>query len=114
MTTFDAAWYTQDRRCHHPNIPLHFHYLIDHQESNDHHGDWYYPTLGYVLFALVESFGSVSITIFWAFANSHLTLETAERHYGSIVALAQMGAIAGSTLSALSGRRRQQQEQDDE
>jgi len=79
--------------------------------GDDGHGDWYYPTLGYVLFALVESFGSVSITIFWAFANSHLTLETAERHYGSIVALAQMGAIAGSTLSAVSGRRKKQDEQ---
>ena len=72
----------------------------------DGHDNWYYPCLGYILFALVESFGSVSITIFWAFANSHLTLETAERHYGSIVALAQMGAIAGSTLSAILGRRK--------
>ncbi|KAL7533626.1 hypothetical protein ACHAXR_005352 [Thalassiosira sp. AJA248-18] len=71
--------------------------------------NWYYPTLGYVLFALIESFGSVSITIFWAFANSHLTLETAERHYGSIVALAQAGAISGSTLSAVLGRRRGEQ-----
>jgi ATP/ADP translocase len=81
-------------------------------EQQQHYGDWYYPTLGYVLFALVESFGSVSITIFWAFANSHLTLEAAERHYGTIVAVAQMGAIAGSTLSAVLGRRRQQPEND--
>ena len=68
-------------------------------------GDWYYPVLGYALFTLIESYGSVSITIFWAFANSHLTLEAAERHYGSIIALAQAGAIAGSTLSAVLGRR---------
>lgn len=68
--------------------------------------EWYYPTLGYVLFALIESFGSVSITLFWAFANSHLTLEAAERHYGSIVAVAQAGAIGGSTLSAVMGSRR--------
>jgi ATP/ADP translocase len=67
-------------------------------------GGWYYPTLGYVLFALIESYGSVSITIFWAFANSHLTLEAAERHYGSTVALAQMGAIGGSTLVTILGR----------
>ena len=86
---------------------------VDNDGDGHHYGDWYYPTLGYVLFALVESFGSVSITIFWAFANSHLTLETAERHYGSIVALAQMGAIAGSTLSAVSGRRRSQHQVDD-
>ncbi|KAL7461334.1 hypothetical protein ACHAXS_001752 [Conticribra weissflogii] len=68
--------------------------------------EWYYPALGYTLFALIESFGSVSITIFWAFANSHLTLEAAERHYGSIVAVAQAGAISGSTLSAVLGSRR--------
>ena len=83
-------------------------------DEGHHYGDWYYPTLGYVLFALVESFGSVSITIFWAFANSHLTLESAERHYGSIVALAQMGAIAGSTLSAVSGGRRSTQQDDEQ
>lgn len=68
--------------------------------------DWYYPFLGYALYALIESFGSVSITIFWAFANSHLTLEAAERHYGSIVAVAQAGAICGSTMSAVLGSRR--------
>lgn len=68
-------------------------------------GGWYYPTLGYVLFALIESYGSVSITIFWAFANSHLTLEAAERHYGSTVALAQIGAIGGSTLVTILGRK---------
>lgn len=74
--------------------------------NSETHGDWYYPSLGYILFALIESYGSVSITIFWAFANSHLTLETAERHYGSIVAVAQAGAIGGSTLSAILGSRR--------
>lgn len=74
--------------------------------SNTPRNDWYYPFLGYALFALIESFGSVSITIFWAFANSHLTLEAAERHYGSIVAVAQAGAICGSTLSTVLGSRR--------
>jgi len=67
---------------------------------------WYYTVLGYAFFALVESYGSVSITLFWSFANSHLTLEAAERHYGSTVALAQAGAIGGSTLVAVLGRRR--------
>ena len=66
---------------------------------------WYYPTMGYILFALIESYGSVSITIFWAFTNSHLTLEAAERHYGSTVALAQLGAIGGSTLVTILGRK---------
>jgi len=80
----------------------------DNGNDGSSHANWYYPALGYMLFALVESFGSVSITIFWAFTNSHLTLEAAERHYGSIVAVAQAGAIGGSTLSAILGRRKDQ------
>lgn len=89
----------------HPNVPMN-------EGSEDVFADglgnreWYYPALGYTLFALIESFGSVSITIFWAFTNSHLTLEAAERHYGSIVAVAQAGAISGSTLSTVMGSRR--------
>lgn len=86
----------------------------DTSSASNANKDWYYPTLGYILFALIESFGSVSITIFWAFANSHMTLEAAERHYGSIVALAQAGAIAGSTLSAVLGRRREKNTMYDE
>ena len=76
--------------------------------SSSSSSGWYYPTLGYILFALIESYGSVSITIFWAFANSHLTLEAAERHYGSTVALAQIGAIGGSTLVTILGRKTRQ------
>lgn len=66
---------------------------------------WYHTALGYIFFALIESYGSVSITLFWSFANSHLTLEAAEKYYGSTVALAQAGAIGGSTLVAVLGRR---------
>lgn len=79
----------------------------DANPQEETHGDWYFPALGYFFFVLVESYGSVAITIFWAFANSHLTLEAAERHYGSIVAVAQVGAIGGSTLSAMLGRRKE-------
>ena len=73
--------------------------------SSSSSSSWYYTALGYLFFALVESYGSVSITLFWSFANSHLTLEAAERYYGSTVALAQAGAIGGSTLVAVLGRR---------
>jgi len=83
-------------------------YEATHPSIDEPHEGWYYPALGYALFALIESYGSVSITVFWAFANSHLTLESAERHYGSIVAVAQAGAIGGSTLSAFLGRRKEE------
>ncbi|KAL3806443.1 hypothetical protein ACHAXA_011794 [Cyclostephanos tholiformis] len=78
----------------------------DEDSSSSSSSSWYYTALGYVFFALVESYGSVSITLFWSFANSHLTLEAAEKHYGSTVALAQAGAIGGSTLVAVLGRRK--------
>ena len=77
---------------------------LDPNDVGSSSSSWYYTALGYVFFALVESYGSVSITLFWSFANSHLTLEAAEKHYGSTVALAQAGAIGGSTLVAVLGR----------
>ena len=73
--------------------------------NNNDEEENYYIFWGYALYALIESFGSVSIAIFWSFANSHLTLETAERHYGSIVAVAQAGAIGGSAISTVLGAR---------
>jgi len=59
---------------------------------------WY--ILAYVLHATVESFGSIAVATFWSFANSTLSLDDAERYYGPIIALAQLGAIGGSTLVA--------------
>jgi AAA family ATP:ADP antiporter len=59
---------------------------------------WY--ILAYVLYATIESFGSISVATFWSFANSTLNLTDAERYYGMIIAIAQLGAIGGSTLVA--------------
>jgi len=56
--------------------------------------------LGYVVYLLVESYGSITVACFWAYANSTLTVTAAERYYGTIVALAQLGAIGGSTVAA--------------
>ena len=90
---------------HHPSFRSSSLTMSDMDSSSSSSSSWY-TALGYAFFALVESYGSVSITLFWSFANSHLTLEAAERHYGSTVALAQAGAIGGSTLVAVLGRRR--------
>ncbi|KAG7368615.1 TLC ATP/ADP transporter [Nitzschia inconspicua] len=62
---------------------------------------WY--VLGYVMYATIESFGSLAVATFWSFTNSTLSLQDAERYYGTIIAIAQLGAIGGSTLVA-SGR----------
>lgn len=56
--------------------------------------------LGYVLYATVESFGSLAVATFWSYTNSTLNLHDAERYYGPIIATAQLGAIGGSTLVA--------------
>lgn len=54
--------------------------------------------LGYILYATIESFGSLSVAAFWSYTNSTLSLEDAETFYGIIIAIAQLGAIAGSTM----------------
>jgi len=57
--------------------------------------------LGYILYATIESFGSIAVATFWSYANSTLSLHDAERFYGLIIALAQLGAIGGSTMVTL-------------
>jgi len=56
--------------------------------------------LGYVLYVAIESFGSLSVAAFWSYANSNLDLESAKKHYGLIIAAAQIGAILGSTIAS--------------
>lgn len=69
------------------------------QENNEENPLGYY-ILGYTLYATVESFGSLAVATFWSYTNSTLSLNDAERYYGPIIATAQLGAIAGSTLVA--------------
>eukprot|EP00934_Nitzschia_sp_Nitz4_P006352 Nitzschia sp. Nitz4//scaffold43_size134323//42209//44110//NITZ4_003292-RA/size134323-processed-gene-0.36-mRNA-1//-1//CDS//3329551927//6342//frame0 len=57
---------------------------------------WY--VLAYALYATVESFGSIAVATFWSYTNSTLSLDDAERYYGPIISLAQLGAIGGSTF----------------
>jgi ATP/ADP translocase len=59
---------------------------------------WY--VLGYAMYATIESFGSLAVATFWSYTNSTLSLQDAERYYGTIIATAQWGAIGGSTLVA--------------
>ena len=54
--------------------------------------------LGYILYATIESFGSLSVAAFWSYTNSTLSLDDAERFYGLIIAIAQLGAIGGSSM----------------
>jgi TLC ATP/ADP transporter len=54
--------------------------------------------LGYALYSTIESFGSLAVATFWSYANSTLSLHDAERFYGLIIAIAQVGAIGGSSM----------------
>ncbi len=55
--------------------------------------------LGYIQYVTIESYGSVAVATFWSFTNSTLTLKAAKTYYGFIIAMAQLGAIGGSTLA---------------
>ncbi|CAB9504416.1 Provides the rickettsial cell with host ATP in exchange for rickettsial ADP. This is an obligate exchange system. This energy acquiring activity is an important component of rickettsial parasitism [Seminavis robusta] len=57
---------------------------------------WHF--VGYFLYATIESFGSLAVASFWSFTNTTLSLEDAQRYYGIIIALAQLGAVGGSTM----------------
>jgi AAA family ATP:ADP antiporter len=62
---------------------------------------WY--ILGYIQYITIESFGSFGVATFWSFVNSTLTLNAAKSSYGFFIAVAQLGAIAGSTIATLPG-----------
>jgi AAA family ATP:ADP antiporter len=54
--------------------------------------------LGWVSYCAIESFGSVMVSLFWSFANSNISLETAKASYGVMVATAQLGSIIGPAI----------------
>lgn len=54
--------------------------------------------LGWFSYCGIESFGSVMVSLFWSFANSNISLETAKASYGVMVASAQIGSIIGPTI----------------
>uniref|UniRef100_A0A6V0BS57 ADP,ATP carrier protein n=1 Tax=Pseudo-nitzschia australis TaxID=44445 RepID=A0A6V0BS57_9STRA len=54
--------------------------------------------LGWVSYCAIESFGSVMVSLFWSFANSNISLETAKSSYGVMVAFAQLGSILGPAV----------------
>ena len=57
-----------------------------------------YRLIGWISYCSIESFGSIGVSLFWAFTNSTYNLEGAKKAYGLMVACAQLGSIAGPTL----------------
>ena len=73
-------------------------YIYDNTQSNT---SLPWMVLGYLTYLTIESFGSIAVATFWSFVNSTLTLQAASEFYGPIIAIAQIGAIVGSTLPTI-------------
>lgn len=55
--------------------------------------------LGWIIYLGIESFGSLTVPLFWSFVASTSDQSSAKRGYSLIIAGAQVGAIAGPTLA---------------
>ena len=66
--------------------------------------DSVWKVLGYAQYMAIESYGSISVAAFWSFTNSRFDIISAEKHYGFIIAVAQVGAIIGATIAAAIGK----------
>ena len=54
---------------------------------------------GWVSYCAIESFGSICVSLFWAFVNSSVNVETAKSAFGLIIAGANLGSIIGPTIA---------------
>mmetsp|Transcript_4769 Transcript_4769/g.9109 ORF Transcript_4769/g.9109 Transcript_4769/m.9109 type:complete len:649 (-) Transcript_4769:51-1997(-) len=70
-------------------------------ESHGVGGSLGWKILGYLQYITIESFGSIGVATFWSFVNSTLTLDAAKSSYGFFIAVAQLGAIGGSTIATI-------------
>lgn len=90
----DGHTYTS-RGC---GMRVHMHWIMAIISSLLMESDLLNQVLGWVSYCAIESFGSIGVANFWAFANSVYDLESAKKSYGLLVACAQLGSIAGPTL----------------
>ena len=61
--------------------------------------------LGWFAYCAIESYGSLSVALFWAFCNSTIDLERAKSAYGLIVCGAQVCPAPRRAREAAAGRR---------
>ena len=64
------------------------------------HADFLGRLIGWVAYTFVESFGSIMVALFWAFAADTTTPDAAKRGYPLIAFGAQLGGILGPLLVA--------------
>lgn len=56
--------------------------------------------VGWLSYAIVESFGALAPALFWSFVASYTTTEAAKRGYGMILSVTQLGTISGTLFIA--------------
>ena len=64
--------------------------------ANEPPSQW--QILGWISYGSIKPLGSVMVSLFWSFANSNFSLETAKASYGVMVAMAQVGSILGPAV----------------
>ena len=62
---------------------------------------------GWISYCAIESFGSICVSLFWAFVNSSVNVETAKSAFGLIIAGGNVGSIMGPTLAVTKVKRGQ-------
>lgn len=55
--------------------------------------------LGWLIYAIIKTYGSFLVTLFWTFATSITTVDEAKVTFPAIFAVAQLGSIGGSHLA---------------
>lgn len=55
--------------------------------------------LGWISYCAIESFGSMVVQCYWALVNDSVDTDFAKKHFGVIIAGAQIGSILGPTLA---------------
>lgn len=63
------------------------------QDSSIHHDSLLIQVLGYVWYLFVESYGSLVVALFWAFATDTTEPNSAKRGFPLVVALGQAGGV---------------------
>jgi TLC ATP/ADP transporter len=66
-------------------------------EGGRAHGAW--KGIGFASYVAIESYGSLTVALFWAFVNAAASLEEAKASYGLIIAGAQVQLLCSSSIA---------------
>jgi ATP:ADP antiporter, AAA family len=70
-------------------------------QALSHSGPSPWHVVGWVVFVVIEAFGSVTVSLFWSFVAASTRHQSAARGYSLIVTGGQLGAVIGPAVSTL-------------